>query len=82
MEHTAPVIVLPGATGTYLRDLYPVPPEQLWGILPHEYKRLALHPNNPRYESLEPARVQPDSIFEVPYRELIQELRFNVPRFV
>jgi pimeloyl-ACP methyl ester carboxylesterase len=75
-----PVIVLPGITGTNLRDEYQLPPEMVWGVLKKDYPRVALHPDNPRYEASEPARVQPDSLMDIAYKELIQELRHNLSR--
>ena len=74
----APVIVIPGITATYLRDEYPLPPEVLWTVLHNDYQRITLHPDDLRYEALGPARVVPDQVFEVAYRELISELRYNL----
>lgn len=75
-----PVIVVPGITATYLKDHYAVSPETVWAVLPHtkKYERVALHPDNPRYEAQEPARVLPDQLYEIAYRELIEELRHNL----
>ena len=72
-----PVIVVPGITATHLMDHYPVSPETVWGVMPYnkKYERAALHPDDLRYEAREPARVLPDQVFEVAYRELIEELR-------
>lgn len=78
MAYIPPVIVAPGITGTTLRDEYQMPPDLVWGVLQHDYPRVALHPDDPRYEAQEPARVQSDSIFEVAYKELVQELRHNL----
>ena len=78
MTNTHPVIVVPGITGTQLRDEYQLPPEVVWSVLQHEYARIALHPDDPRYEAQEPARVQADNVFDVAYKELIQELRYNL----
>jgi pimeloyl-ACP methyl ester carboxylesterase len=78
MAYIPPVIVLPGITGTNLRDEYQMPPDVVWSLLQHEYVRVALHPDNPRYEALEPARVRADNIFDIAYKELIQELRYNL----
>jgi pimeloyl-ACP methyl ester carboxylesterase len=75
-----PVIVLPGITGTHLRDEYQIPPDLVWGVLQKDYPRLALHPDDPRYEAQEPARIQSDSIFDVAYKELVQELRYNLSK--
>lgn len=73
-----PVIVLPGITATYLRDEYPLPPEIVWSVLTKDYERVSLHPDNIRYEAREPARLSPDQVYEIAYRELIQELRYNL----
>ena len=78
MDTIPPVILVPGITGTYLRDEYELPPDRVWGLIEHNYVRVALHPDDPRYEALEPARVRADSIFEVAYKEIIQELRYNL----
>jgi len=78
MNYVPPVIVLPGVTGSYLQDEYQMPPDVVWGLLKKDYVRVALHPDNPRYEALEPARVQASGIFEIAYKELIQELRYNL----
>ena len=78
MTNTPPVIVVPGITGTQLRDEYQMPPDVVWSVLQHDYARIALHPDDPRYEAQEPARVQSDNIFDVAYKELIQELRYNL----
>lgn len=66
-----PVIVVPGITATYLHDEYPLPPEDIWKVIKKQYERIALHPNDLRYEAVEPARVQPGQIFEIAYEELI-----------
>ncbi|MCZ6858679.1 MAG: alpha/beta hydrolase [Alphaproteobacteria bacterium] len=75
-----PVIVVPGITATYLVDEYPLPPEVIWKVLggSKDFVRSALHPDSLRYELKEPARVQPGQIYEVAYRELIEELRHNL----
>jgi len=78
MSYIPPVIFVPGITGTYLRDEYALPPDRVWGVIEHNYVRVALHPDDPRYEAVEPARVRADSIFELPYKEIIQELRYNL----
>ena len=78
MDYIPPVIFVPGITGTYLRDEYQVPPDRVWGVIEHNFARVALHPDDPRFEAVEPARVRADSLFEVPYKELIQELRYNL----
>lgn len=73
-----PVIVVPGITATYLYDEYLLPPEDIWKVIKKQYERIALHPNDLRYEALEPARVKPGQIFEIAYEELIEELRYNL----
>lgn len=74
----APVIVIPGITATYLRDEYPLPPELVWTVMTNNFDRSMLHPDNPRYEAAEPARVAPGQVYEFAYKELISELRYNL----
>lgn len=73
-----PVIVVPGITASYLRDMYPLPPDAAWTVLTKEYQRLTLHPDNRDYEAVEPARLVADQVYEIAYRELIEELRHNL----
>lgn len=83
-----PVIVVPGITATYLRDEYSLPPEIVWSVMTKDFERLALHPDNPAridkhprgtwYENQQPARVRADQVFEVAYRELVEELRHGL----
>ena len=74
----SPVIVVPGITATYLRDDYTLPPETVWSVIRKQYERVALHPDNLRYEASQPARIGPDQIFEIAYKELVSELRHNL----
>ncbi len=73
-----PVVVIPGITAAYLQDEYPLPPETIWAVITKNYDRAALHPDNILYEALEPARVRPGQLYEIVYKELIEELRFNL----
>jgi predicted alpha/beta-fold hydrolase len=74
-----PVIVVPGITGTGLEDYYPIPPEEVWSaVLKKNYERISMHPDNPRYEALEPARVQPHGIFGIIYEDLVEALRHDL----
>lgn len=73
-----PVIVVPGITATTLRDEYPISPEVVWSVLTKKYARATLHPNDRRFELLEPARVQPGELFGVAYGELIDDLRADL----
>ena len=75
-----PVVVIPGIIATYLRDEYPLPPQSIWEVLESskEYERASLHPDNLRYETIEPARVVPGQVYEIAYKELIEELRHNL----
>ena len=52
-----PTIIVPGITASNLLDAYPLPPETLWKVLHKDYERVALHPDDLRYEVKEPARV-------------------------
>ncbi|MBA3684366.1 MAG: alpha/beta hydrolase [Planctomycetes bacterium] len=73
-----PVIVLPGITAIHLRDEYTLPIQNVWSVLSKDYERVAMHPDDFRYEAVEPALVRPDQVFEVAYRECIEELRYNL----
>ncbi|MDA0590967.1 MAG: hypothetical protein O3C17_23460 [Planctomycetota bacterium] len=76
-----PVIVIPGITASELRDEYQVKPENVWSaVVNHDYERITLHPDDVRYERNEPARIRADAVFELPYGELIAELRHNLRR--
>lgn len=69
-----PVIVIPGVVASYLRDEYPLPPESIWEVLEgsKQYERASLHPDDLRFEAIEPARVVAGQVYEVAYRELIE----------
>ncbi|MGH7503524.1 MAG: esterase/lipase family protein [Longimicrobiales bacterium] len=73
-----PAIVVPGITASSLRDEYPVDPETVWSTLTKRYERIALHPDDVRYEVREPARVVADQLFEIAYADLVKELRHNL----
>src|SRR5258706_11853426 len=77
-----PVIVLPGVIATYLRDEYPLPPESIWEVLDSskQFERASLHPDNLALDAIEPARVVPGQIYEIAYKELVEELRHNLRR--
>jgi len=78
MAPVPPVIVVPGITASSLRDEYPLPPETVWSVLTKDYARISLHPDDTRYEVMEPARLRADQLLEVAYRELVEELRYNL----
>jgi len=79
MSLPCPTILVPGITASCLQDEYPLPPDVVWSaVVLKEYDRIALHPNDMRYEAKEPARVVGTHIFEIAYKELIQELRHNL----
>lgn len=73
-----PVIVVPGITANYLSDQYPLPPADIWTVLNSNYQRAALHPDNTIYEAVEPAAIRPGQLFEVVYKELVNELRYEL----
>ncbi len=84
-----PVIFLPGILGSELRDAYEVDPARVFSArtlmplmdrLSDDYERIALHPDNPRYERVEPARVQEDRVVSLIYREFILELRHSLSK--
>lgn len=81
MNLPSPVIFVPGIMGSALRDEYPVSPEPVWTVLKaalKSYERITLHPDNLRYEVVEPARVAKDGVFSLFYEEIIEELRHNL----
>lgn len=73
-----PVIVIPGITATYLTDEYPFEPDTVWGLLTKKYERLTPHPDDLRYEALEPSQIRTSKLNSVAYRELVAELRHNL----
>lgn len=73
-----PVIVVPGITASNLQDEYIIDPEIIWSVLKKDYERIALHPDDLRYEAVEPARVISGKLFEVAYNEITNELRYNL----
>ncbi len=72
----SPVIVVPGITASELHDEYALPPEAVWTtVRRRRYDRIALHPEDRRYELREPSRVAPRGPFPLVYEELVEELR-------
>jgi hypothetical protein len=78
MSLPSPTIIVPGITASYLQDEYLLPPETVWSVLTKGFERIALHPNDLRYESIEPSRVAPGQIFEIAYKEMVAELRHSL----
>lgn len=78
MPASDPVIVVPGVIATYLRDLYPLPPETIWAVIRKDFEAAQMHPDDRRYEASQPAVVRPDQLYEIAYKELIEELRYNL----
>ena len=80
-KYPPPVVFLPGIMGSALRDEYPVTPESVWSAIKmalNAYDRITLHPDNPRYEVQEPARVVKDQPLALVYSEFVAELRHNL----
>ncbi len=74
-----PVIVVPGIKGSGLEDYYPIARQELWSaVLTKEYERVAMHPDDLRYEALEPAQVRASSPFAIAYKELVEALRYEL----
>lgn len=78
MPASNPVIVVPGITASYLYDRYPMSPETVWAVLARDYRRVGLHPQDTRYEAVEPARITSGQPFAAAYGELVEELRYNL----
>lgn len=73
-----PVIVVPGITATSLVDDYPLKANTVWSmVLNKEYERVALHPDDLRFEAIEPSHVVPRRLFPV-YDDLINALRHEL----
>ena len=73
---TSPTIVIPGITASVLHDEYELPPEAVWTAVRNKrYDRITLHPEDQRYELLEPARVSSVGPFPLIYEDLTEELR-------
>lgn len=73
-----PVIVLPGITATTLVDQYPLNADEIWSmVFNKEYERVALHPDDLRFDAIEPAQVVAGRVFPV-YEDLIKALRHEL----
>ncbi|MDH5345280.1 MAG: alpha/beta hydrolase [Gammaproteobacteria bacterium] len=78
MRFQNPVIVIPGITATDLVDDYPLKADEIWTmVFNKEYERVALHPDDLRYEAVEPAHVIAGRLFPV-YDDLIRALRHEL----
>lgn len=73
-----PVIVIPGITATELRDSYPGEAEPIWGLTSKDYRRTALHPDDLRYEQMQPSHVRPGDVFQIPYDGFVADLRHDL----
>lgn len=73
-----PVIIVPGITASILQDDYPLRTEDVWSmVFNKEYDRIALHPDDIRYEAKEPAHIITGRIFAI-YNDLIEQLRHEL----
>lgn len=78
MTHQNPVIVIPGITGSGLVDHYPLDADEIWSmIFNKDYDRLALHPDDLRFEAIGPADVAVGRLIPV-YDDLIKALRHEL----
>jgi pimeloyl-ACP methyl ester carboxylesterase len=78
MKIQNPVIVIPGITASDLLDDYPLSTETLWSMVFHkDHQRISLHPDDLRYEAIEPAHVFPGRAFDI-YDDLIKSLRHEL----
>ncbi|HET6545902.1 MAG TPA: alpha/beta fold hydrolase [Rhodanobacteraceae bacterium] len=76
-----PVILVPGIKGTELTDEYTTDREAVWSALVgvrQDYRRLALHPDDRRYERIEPARIAAGAVFNVIYEQFLKSLRHEL----
>jgi pimeloyl-ACP methyl ester carboxylesterase len=75
----APVIVVPGIKASGLEDYYPPEREILWSaVTTQQYERVAMHPDDLRFETMEPAQVRTSSPFALVYKDLIEALRYEL----
>ncbi|HET6628403.1 MAG TPA: alpha/beta hydrolase [Woeseiaceae bacterium] len=73
-----PVVVLPGITATTLVDQYPINADEIWSmVFNKEYERVALHPDDLRFDAIEPAQVVAGRVFPV-YDDLVKALRHEL----
>lgn len=78
MTQQNPVIVIPGITGSGLVDRYPLDADEIWSmIFNKDYERLALHPDDLRFEAIGPADVAVGRLIPV-YDDLIKALRHEL----
>jgi pimeloyl-ACP methyl ester carboxylesterase len=73
-----PVIVVPGITATALRDAYPGDAESIWNLMSKDYERSALHPDDLRYEQVQPSHVRVGDVFSIPYDNFVGDLRHDL----
>lgn len=74
-----PVIFIPGIKASGLDDYYPIEREALWSaVVSKAYDRVAMHPDDLRFEALEPAMVRPSAPFSIVYRDFIEALRYEL----
>jgi hypothetical protein len=64
--------------GSELKDQYPTTSEPVYNLWTRNYTRIAPHPDAPRYEARQPARLQPDGILQLIYSDFVEELRHNL----
>lgn len=73
-----PVIVIPGITATDFHDDYPHGSDHIWSmVFSKDFERIALHPDDLRYEARQPARVRPGRAFPI-YDDLVDALRHEL----
>ncbi len=78
MHTQNPVIVIPGITATSLVDDYPLKADEIWTmVFNKKYDRIALHPDDMRFEAIEPAHVLAGQLFPV-YDDLVRALRHEL----
>src|SRR5687767_2426782 len=74
-----PVVFVPGLKASGLDDYYPIERETLWSsVVSKAYDRVAMHPDDLRFEALEPAMVRPTAPLPMVYRDIIEALRYEL----
>ena len=74
-----PVIFVPGIKASGLDDYYPIERETLWSaVVNKQYDRLAMHPDDLRFEAMEPAMVRASAPLSIVYKDIIEALRYEL----
>lgn len=74
-----PVILVPGLKASGIEDYYPIERDTLWSaVVAKQYDRVAMHPDDLRFEAIEPAMVRSSAPFPVVYKDILEALRYEL----